>query len=422
MKKPAIIAIVLTLVLLIAMLIFFLSRPNGPSSFSYVSLLEDCLDREQLSMELQVQAKLPSRNLTLSAHIQRDIWQEQRITAISSGGHTLFYTKGVVLTEHGNAYRLSDAYPDYSKLLQIARELYQNAQVEVRENTCSITVTGEAAQQIRALVLPGIDADIDELTAQLVAEGKQLKELCFTGAFVQESRRCTFTASLRILEEDAPIALPEGVQQAIRSGKLEAAQDLSEDLLRLMAAWKPLSGNDPLGAELKLSAQSSLLKLDSNLRLYRRGKISAIEKFGLMLYYNDRTVCDKNGNRILSSDASAVEAGKLLDLAWELATQSQIQVRHDGDLHTYTLSLDRAAMVAVTQAISPQTDPSDMTFQTGTVTLTLQGERLQRVRFQIAGEWKLLTQRAPITLSAEFTMLEDVRFQIPQAVQAALGS
>ncbi len=421
MKKEVLIAIVALLTIAIIVGLVFLSRSEFMRGLQAHELVEQRLREETLSMELIVNARLADSHLNFSALIERSTWENHKITTVASDGHTLCYTEGVVLTENGRAYRISDAYPDYSRLLEISLEVYKDVQVEAEKGVYTITATGQDAQDILAVLLPGIEAKAEKLTVELVSERQKLTQLHFEGALTQDGKSCDIAATLRILGNALSTDIPEAVQTAIRNGKVDAALDLSEDLLRLLGAWERLSGDEAMATELKLSAECSLLKLNSSLRLYRKGKISAIEKYGLLLYFNDRAICDKNGNSIPTSDASAVEAGKLMDLAWELAMEGRLDVLHTGNLHTYTLALDKTGMIAATQAISPEIDPQDMTFQSGSIVLTLRGDQLQSIRFQISGELKMLMLKAPITLSAQFTMLDNVRFEIPDAVQNALG-
>lgn len=421
MKKQVIIAIAVLLALAIIIGAIFLGRSIMGAGVQAYQLLESCIGQESLSMELIVNARLADSHVNFSALVERSRLGDHAITTVTRNGQTLCYTQGVVLTETGMAYRLTDRYPDQSQLLEQALELYRLVDVKASKGVYTIIAGNTSSEEILQLLLPGIEADADELSVELVTERRQLKQLRFRGDMTHNGKPCEISATVNILGSQISTAIPDAVQQAIRAGKLDAAQDLTEDLLRLAAAWSHLQSDEAMGATLTLSADCSLLKLQSSLTLYRKGAISAIEKYGLLLYFTDRAICDQHGNSISASDSSAVEAGRLLDLAWQLCMEGQLLVSSNADTHTYTLALDRAGMIAVAQAISPDTDPSDITFQSGSVTLILRDDRLQRIGLRVSGDLQVLMLHAPMTLNAEFSMLEDVRFQIPPAVQSALG-
>ena len=292
---------------------------------------------------------------------------------------------------------------------------------EPPDGSFTVTAGGADADKLLATLLPGLDAEAESLSVELITDGQQLEQIRFRGELSQEGEISRITATLTVLGTEPTVAIPDAVQASILAGRLEAAENLTDDLLRLIRAWSQLGGTNAIGATLTLAADCGSLKLQDDLTLYRRGSISAIEKFGRILYFTDSAICDKNGNSLSVAEADAVQTGKLLDLAWQLCMEGQLTVSHAGPVHSYALALDEEGMAAVSQAIASQSASMDIGFLSGSIILELRGDRLERMSLAVSGEMDALLVKIPASLSATFDIFEAVDFQIPQAVQNALG-
>lgn len=419
MKKHTIIIIsVILLLVLVAVISFFRSElGTGLQAFE---ILRTCIQSPSLSMELSVSARLADTSLNFTALVERSQWEGHDLTTVTKDGNTLCYTGGVILLENGMAYRLTDQYPDYSQLLEQAQALYENVQIEAVDGIYSVTAADADAEAILAILLPGLDVEADALSVELVTEADQLTQLRFRGNLTQSGKECRLTASVEILGTEPTVTIPTAIQEAILGGRLDAAQDLSDDLLRLISAWTDLTATRTIGTAVTLAADCGNLKLQDELMLYRQGNISAIEKYGRMLYFTDSAICDKNGNSISTAEADAVETGKLLDLAWKLCMEGDLSCTRSGPVYTYALTLDEAGMKAVAQAITPKIAELDIGFQSGSILLSLRGDRLESIQLTISGQMDALLVQIPASLSATFTVMDSVTFQIPQAVRNAL--
>lgn len=423
MKKQtiALIAAILAIVAVATIVVVALGQSELGTGLQAFEILRRQLQSPSLSMELSVSARLSDSDLRFTAIIERSQWEGHSLTTVTKDGTTLCYTEGVVLAGNGQAYRLTEAYPDYSQLLEQALQLYRNVEVEAQDGVYTINAEDSSAEAILATLLPGTEISAGTLGVELVTEEDQLAQIRFRGTFTEDESECRITATVEILGTETTVAIPDAVQEAIRSGRLDAAQDLTDDLLRLVAAWTRLSGESAIGTAVTLTADCGVLKLQDDLTFYRSGHISAIEKYGRMIYFTDAAICDQNGNVISTSEADALQAGQLLDLTWQLCANSQLTCSRTGRIYTYTLTLDKEGMAAVSQAIVPQTADMDIGFQSGSIVLEIEDDRLQSIRLTVSGEMDALLVQIPASVSAAFFILEDVTFQIPQAVQNTLG-
>lgn len=403
--------VLLSLILGIIGTAAYFMLPDLMKDYKAYELLKSYVEQQELTMELAVTAQLGTQKMDFQAQIDRAEAEGQRITAISQEGRSLYYTGGIVLLENGKAYKLADTYPDYTQLLSQAMELYQYADISAENGVYKMTAEQENARAILKTLLPGMGdfTETNSVAVEMVCNGDTLEELHFSAnGKMDNSKQSSFTVSavLRICsDEKEKLKIPQAVKDVVIKGEYETAADLSENLIGLVSAWEELNSRNPLAAELSLEANCGPLVLNDTLALYRwnteEGVISSIQKNGYELYFTDEKICDKEGKIVVNASDTSVDAAGLIQIAYQLCMNMDLECSGNGSVKTYTLSLDEEGMKSVAYAIAPKTEDMDIRFTSGTIELTIQNEKLQKISFACGGSMKIVLSDTEVSLGAE---------------------
>lgn len=389
-----------------------------------------CLEKESLSMELQVDAQIGSYSFPITADIQRNNLGGEKMTSISQQGKTLYYADGTVFMENGNAYRIGNSLPDYSNLLEQAMELYRYVDVKAVDNTYSITAQGEDAKVILKLLIPSsasVIGDTDRVYVDLITEDGELSQIRFQGSGHlgdPGTSNYNVNALLRIRKQSGPMDIPDAVKNALNSGAYEEGETLSEDLYHLLSGWQKLNGRDFWSAEATLSANCGALELQEELNLYRwiveDTAVYAVQENGYGLYLSGNRICDRYGNTVSASKASNVDALNLVEILYSLCMNATSDCIHSGESDTYTLTLDSEGMESLTHAIAPETEKMNISFTSGSVRIVMEGEQICRVEIGISGSVQAVLSKADASITAALDFTEDDEISLPETVKTAL--
>lgn len=410
---------------------FFL-LPDLTRDLKAYDLLKKCVEKQELTMALSVDAQVGSQELSFDADIDRTNLEGHRVTSILQENHRLFYADGVVFLENGKAYRLDDAFPDYSQLLNQTMQLYQHIDISAKGSVYTITAEKEDAKAILELLMPSVASTLLEtntITVELTETGGEASQIRFSGTGkLNDAEKTEFHLSA-VLEIDAlqqsRIYIPQDVKDAILNGSYTADNGLTDALFGLLDGWQDLNSRNPLAAKLTLKADCGPLVLNENLDLYRwtedGRRISSIQKNGYALYFTDTAVCDKNGRALLSTEASNMEAAKLLDIAYQLCMSAELECRQSAGTDTYTLALDEDGIKAVAYAIAPAAEDMDILFDSGSLQIVMEGNKIQSVQVRCDGQMQVIFSDVAVSLEAQLHFSEDtVEMEIPEEVREAL--
>lgn len=405
--------------------------PGLRAGMQAYDLLKQRADQQPLAMALTVDAELGGREAGFTARLDRTEVENQSVTAIQQDGRTLYYCGDTIFLENGSAYRLNAQLPDYSQLLENAMELYRRVDFEKKNDVYTLTAAQDDAQALLELLLPsaaGLLGRADTLRVELQADGDAAAQLRFSGSgTLSDSAQTPFSVEA-VLEFDPPgqkrIPVPEAVRSALADGDTEAAEILSEDVICLVSAWQALLQTDPLEAQLRLSADCGPLTLDDRLDLVRWGgetPIVSLQKNGYALYFTDTALCDQSGRSISVGQAPAVEAAKLLDIAYEVCMNGQPQRSGAGDMVVYTLALDEEGMRQTMYAIAPAARELDPGLESGSLRVVLRGGELRSLELRCSGTVQVALSDAAVVFEAHITFAQEASgAQVPQAVRNAL--
>lgn len=430
-RKVKLLLIVLAVILVLAGAAYFL-LPGLMDGVQAYELLQTYSEAQELSMDLTVNARLGGEDLGFTARVDRTEVDGHRVTAISQEGMALYYSDGVVFLENGKAYRLSDSFPDYSQLLGQAIALYQHVSIRQEDGVYTITAEEEDARAILELLIPsaaGLLEDTNAIQVELLTEEGEVSALRFSGSgTLGKEDRTPFdlSAELNLKPETRdPVTIPASVKSAISSGNYEAEEVLTDNLIRLVNAWKALYEADSFGAELLLEADCGPVTLNDSFDYYRwscdGAPVSSLQKNGYAVYFTDTAICDENGHALTFSEASGVEAAKLLDIAWQACMNGDLACSTANENDVYTLSLDEAGIQAVAYAIAPETQNMDLFLDSGSIQLVVGQDSLQSIELRCRGSVQVLFSSVDASFEARLEFMEgEAPVMIPEAVKEAL--
>lgn len=413
---------------------FFL-LPDLLDDVKAYALLKEYADKQELTMDLTVDGTLGSKEFDFTAALDRTDVDGRRVTAVSQDGRTLYYCDGTVFLENGNAYKLSKSFPDYSRLLDQAMELYRHVDMDARGETCFITAEGADAKAILELLVPSASAllaDTGTMHVELLTDGDAVSEIRFSGSgTLNDSEKTPLDVSAVLtlhpeVRDRTPI--PEAVRNAVVSGEYEALEPLSDDLIRVMRAWQALNCADAIGAKLLLKADCGPVTLNDSLDYYRWNcdgtQIAAIRKNGYALYFTDTAICNQNGVVIpaASADTAAVEASKLLDIAYQTCLNAKLDCSQANGMHVYTLSLDEDGMEAVAYTIAPAVEGMDLFLDSGSIRIVICGEQIRSMEVRCGGTVQIVLSHTDVSFEARMEFVEGTdAAAVPEAVRETLG-
>ncbi|MGN1414743.1 MAG: hypothetical protein ACI4WY_10920 [Anaerovoracaceae bacterium] len=424
-------AILLTLILIAAAAAAcFLTNIVG--TLQICDILKEYAEKEELSMELTVDAMLGSETADFTAEIDRTIVDGHPITAVSQDGWVLYYNEGTVYLENGNAYRITDEFPDYLNLLYHAQEIYGRVDIQQEDQRCTATAAGEDAQALLKLLVPSASeflGNTDSLKLETVTEGDLLKEIRFSGnGTLQDEENTSFqiSAVLRIRSgEKETLSVPAPVLKAVSEGKRGTEAILTDVLVRMAAAWKDLQEQDTLCAEMRLRADCGPVAVEDTLQLCRWNgswkEIWSVRKNGYVLYFTDTAICGEDGKIIAETDPPSVKAADLLSVAYQAFLAGGLEYSSTEEKEIFTVSLDEEGMEKAAEAIAPESVKLDPLLNSGSVQAVVIQGRICEIKVSCSGTVRVAASDADVLLEADMRIREDdIGAVIPDEVKETL--
>lgn len=435
-KRKKWLFIVLLLCCVVGIFAVWLRSSGVMSDFRAYELLKNYAGKDEITMELTLEGTIGSAKSDFTALIDKQTVDGKKVTVIENNGMKLYYAEEAIWLENGKAYKLSGIYPDYSKLLEQALEIYRITEISAEEldgmSVYTITSENEDAKALLEILLPSAANDFSDtqsVTVRLLADKREVKELRFQadGALTDEAgTEFSVSAALTVNPDDGErLQIPQKVQEAISAGTEEETEDLSEDLYRLIAGWSELESREPMAAKLKLSADCGPVVISEDLELYRSTvqgmKINSLHKNGYDLYFTENTICDKDGNSVSAGDAAAVDAAELIKLAYELCMNGDMELVQTGTQYVYALTLDQKGMEEVVYAIAPEAETLNVSLDSGSLRVTIKEEKISSIELTCKGGVEIMTVEAEASFGIKLQVQNQASdYSVPEKAVEAL--
>ena len=425
---------ILAAVLIVCVIILAVVLIDGKfvSDIEAYQLLDEYLAQPEQALELNIQAKVADEKYDVEAEILCTDLEGQQITCVEISGAKFYYADGILYLENGNAYLASEVSADYGSMLKQVAALYQVLDIEtVRKETgklYKITVQEENAQEILGYLMPSVASDALEmqtLEAEIFAQEDVLRDITFTSKGKLQNKEKTnyeILATLTVVEK-MEMEIPEAVEKAIQSENTEVQAVITSDIFRLYHAWEGLYKQNPMGAQIYLSADCGPLTLNQDVTFISSVvdgcRINCVRKDDFAVYFNEDTVCSEKGYSVTTKRAEAVDATGLLGIAYELCLQGNFRCTEVNDSYIYSIVLDEAGMKEIAALIAKESADMAITFENGSLQLVIKDNNLESIRFACDGELDVLLTKVAVALSAEMEIQGEEHFQnysIPEKV------
>ncbi|MGN0977492.1 MAG: hypothetical protein ACI4PH_05495, partial [Faecousia sp.] len=425
-KKRLLIALIVLLVLALVIggcVAVYLLNPGIVDTVQAYRLIQTNVNDKELAMVLTVDAVYGDQTVQVEADIDRTQLQGKNVVVIRQRNNALYYCDNVVFLENGNGYKLNAEFPDYSQLLGQVSELYRHVDITAEDGQYAITASGEDAAELLQILVPTLAekfSDLGGIEVSLETENVELKQVHFRSGGTLNGKECSLEARLRLLG-DPEVLIPQRVRDAILNGSGDVTTVVTKNLIALVNAWNVLESQDPLCADLVLTADCGPLKLSEQLEFYRDSsgakQIYSLQKNGYGLYFTDTKVCDRNGLSVSAEQERLADSAQLLDLAYDLCQRTNVAVSNG----VYTITLDEEGMYQAASAIAPETMDMDIAFGEGTVQIQLSNGEIDSISFAISGSVKVVVADVPVSLTGELTIARTQReFSVPDTVRKVL--
>lgn len=425
-KKWLIPGIGILLIAVVICLLYYLPQTRkAVETIRAYDILRVYMEQPDQTMHMDVHAKIADRELNFGADVTRTSVGNTAVTTVSESGRTLYYADGVVFLPSGTAYKLSSDTPDYSRILDQLLEMYSLVDVEAVNGIYTVTAEGDSAKKLLELLLPGAKSllsDTNRLTVDLLTEADNLTEIHFTGAGnLADSVKTPFSVSavVKILPaSDGKI--PQVVSDAVLSGNYQAQEVYSDDLIRLVNAWKDYNTHNPVGADVKISTDLGPMVLTEDFRFYQwkveESVIHGIEKEDLTVYLANGTLYDAEGHSVPLGSTPKTDMAAILDLVYRNFSNAKFQCTQTEEGFVYTVTLNETGMKTLIAAVLPEAPDMEISFSDGIIRLLVKDDTLQSIHISCGGSTKVAVVDVAAALSLEMVMMDTVSAELPDSI------
>lgn len=396
------------------------------------AMLQDFTEQSEYAVSMAVDAKLDGQLSDTTIDMTKTEVDGHSVTGIQADGITLYYAEGAVLMENGRAYKLSDLYPDYTKILTEAAEMYQKLSFTTKKadgNTVyCLTAEGDNAKDLLSILLPGQAghlSDTQKVEVELAVAEDKLQSLTFSSeGTLMDKDKTPYTLSAKMTPEKMKkgYEVPESVKETVCSGEIDGQTPITEDLFRLLSTWTELQQEESFTADFTQGAQCGPVKLDEEMQYDQvqtdGRKIEAIRKGDFVLYFSDGSFCDQNGTLLKAGENDTIDRAHLLEVIYQICTDGEFDCTDTGnDTWLYTLTLDEETMKTVAYAAVPEMESMNVVLKEGSIRISVKDTAISEITCSCTGGMAALADAAPVTVSADLLFDHDSKAEIPDAVR-----
>ena len=391
--------------------------------------------QEDSDLELTVTVQADGQETELSAQIWTTQADDEAVSCVMMDDLALYYADGAVFLESGAAYEVGTLYPDRSVLpsllLTYFRGTHVSSGMDGDDRVYTVTVEAQEAEELMALLYPAVGEaqELTDFSVRLYVNGGSIEKVLFEGgATLTDGTSLSLSAQLDILQ-DAGVShdVPEEILEAIAEGTYETAEEISEDLYALYAAWSSLDGAETIGADITLSAQLGTLSVDSALEWVRTEEegsvVNCITFSGASFYFTDQVFCGSSGNAVTTTEKSAAECIALLEIALEAFQRGDLTCEETDEGSLYCLSLTAEEMEEAVAAIAPDAADLSLIWTAGSVQALVSDGELAEITFSLDGSVTVLSVETEASAEARI-VFEDAEslesFRLPETVKETL--
>ena len=429
-RKPILIALPI-LILAAAGAVAALHFGSIGSAFSAYRVIKDFSKRES-DVQTEITIHFDDRELEMSTTVHRVVRDGRVIRCTEQYGVPLYISDGMVCLENGRVFRLAGGQLSQGKALDLALDVFLHEEVEKTvdgdEVRYEAVIGGETADRILQLFVPTGGEELlkaEDMTVTMHTLGNELQSLAFAGGGLAAGDTAfRFDVSLTPREMSERPAIPQAVLDAIAEGGGEDALLLSEDLLRLLAAWIKNESAETVSADVSVDADCGSLSLDSRYRYFRRNvdgrDIHCIKSALFKLYFTDDAACTATGADLSEAQQRVRDAARLIPIARELCLKGQFSCTSAGERSVYTITLSSEDAADIVARVLPELGRSNVSYDDCRLRITLDGGALDSIELDCGGKVRVVSRDVDASVHASVRFSDGEAESIPVKVHKAL--
>ena len=424
--------IILPILLLVgAAAAFSLRFGSLGSAVTAYRVLKD-FSRQETDVETNIRLHIEDRDLEMSTTVHRVLRSGHMIRCTEQYGIPLYISDGMVCLENGRVFRLTEGQLSQGKVLDLALDVFLHEKVETGTadgiTRYSADITGETADRILRLFLSSSDEELlhaNDMTVAMSVRDESLQSISFTGGgSAMGSTPFRFDVLLTPREMTERPVIPQAVVDAIETGGGEDVQILSEDLLRLLAAWIKNESAETVSADIAVNADCGSLRLTPRYRYSRSSldgtDVHCIKSALFTLFFTDSAACTSDGRDLSEAQQRVVDAAQLIPLARELCLKGQFSCAAAGDRAIYSIVLTSEDAAELVSRLLPELDRLNLSYNDCKLRITVVGDTLDEIALDCGASLRVVSRdvAADVRVTAEFN--SDAAESVPAAVKAVL--
>ena len=386
----------------------------------------------ECDVETDIRLHIEDRDLKMSNTAHRVMRSGHMIRCTEQYGIPLYISDGMVCLENGRVFRLGDGQLNQGRVLDLALDIFLHEQVQKTEadgvTSFEAVIGSETAGRILQIFLSASGEELlhaERLTAVLNVRDGVLQSIAFSGeGSAADAGPFRLDVTLTPKEMSARPVIPQAVADALESGG-ESTRVLSEDLLRLLAAWVKNETAETVSADIRVDADCGSLRLEPRYRYSRRRvdgvDIHCVKSALFKLYFTDSAACTAEGLDLSEAQQRVVAAARLVPLARELCLKGEFACVRDGDQAVYTLGLSAEDAAGLVSRLLPELDRLSLSFGESSLRITLAGDALSAIELDCGAALRVVSRDVDASVNIAAVFNSDPPEAVPPAVRGVLA-
>ena len=429
-KKPILIILPILLVAAAGVLVPLHFSSLG-SALSTYRVLKD-FSRQEVDVQTHIQIQAEDRDVELSTTVHRVKESGRMIRCVEQYGIPLYISGGMVCMENGRVFRLAEGTLSQGKVLDLALDVFLHEDIQ-KSSVDGISrylavIGGETADRILQLFLSASDEDLlraESMTIALDTQEGILRQLSFEGTGTASGGTAfQFAVSLTPREMTERPKIPQAVIDAILSGGGEDDQILSEDLLRLLAAWVKNESAETVSADITVDADCGPLNLSPRYSYSRRTvdgtKVHCVRSALFKLYFTDSAACTAAGLDLSDAQKRVVDTARLIDLAKELCLKGQFSIAGTAERTVYTIALSGTDASDIVSKLLPELSRLNLSYDDCRLRITVLDGGLDSIELDCGGTLRVVSRDIAASVRVAVCFSDKPAEAVPPAVRDVL--
>lgn len=429
-KKPILIALPVLMLAVAAVLIPLRFSSIGSAVSAYRVLKSFSAQETDVQTDIHIHSEL--RDIEMNTLVHRVSQNGRMIRCTEQYGIPLYISNGMVFLENGRAFGLGGGRLSQGKVLDLVLDVFLHEESE-KTTEGSVTryetdIDGETADRILQLFVSSSDDELlraESLSISMVTENDKLQLISFTGTGTAANSGALMLDVQLIPQTmtERPV-IPQAVIDAIANGGGEDTQLLTEDLLRLLAAWVKNESAETVSADITVDADCGSLSLSPRYSYSRRNvdgtDIHCIQSALFKLYFTDSAACTATGLDLSDAQQRVVDTAQLIPLARELCLKGQFSSAAAGERYIYAITLSADDAADLVSKILPELNRLNITYDDARLRITVIDGTLDSIELDCGGTLRVVSRDIEASVDVTVNFNDAAVGDIPAAVTRTL--